>query len=215
MSRNDTLKYIFHKYQLPDIYKLPIEIPNVGRNDLANLFKELKFTVGAEIGVERAHYSKTLCQANPDALIYGIDAWKHYNGYRDHVSQERQDQFYEESIERMKGYNWQAIRDYSVSALSYFADNSLDFVYIDGNHDFINVATDLYYWTKKVRNGGIISGHDYVIPKKKLPHIHTVHVVKAFTTSYQINPWFVLGRKEKIEGEIRESTRSFMWVVQK
>ena len=73
MNSHDTLKYIFHKYQLPDIYKLPIEIPNVGRNDLPHLFAELGYTVGAEIGVERAHYSKKLCQANPNALIYGID----------------------------------------------------------------------------------------------------------------------------------------------
>jgi predicted O-methyltransferase YrrM len=43
-----------------------------------------------------------------------------------------------------------------------FLDNSLDFVYIDAGHRFDDVVQDIIKWTKKVRKGGIISGHDYM-----------------------------------------------------
>ncbi len=50
-----------------------------------------------------------------------------------------------------------------MDALEDFEDNSLDFVYIDGDHNFKHISEDIYEWTKKVRSGGIVSGHDYLI----------------------------------------------------
>jgi predicted O-methyltransferase YrrM len=41
------------------------------------------------------------------------------------------------------------------------ADESLDFVFIDANHEYTAVRDDIREWTKKVRVGGIVSGHDY------------------------------------------------------
>jgi hypothetical protein len=38
-----------------------------------------------------------------------------------------------------------------MDALNDFEDDSLDFVYIDGNHEFPYVAEDLFHWSKKVR----------------------------------------------------------------
>ena len=54
------------------------------------------------------------------------------------------------------------MRDYSMEAARRFADESLDFVYIDANHDYRHVREDITEWSKKVRKGGIISGHDYL-----------------------------------------------------
>jgi hypothetical protein len=42
-----------------------------------------------------------------------------------------------------------------------FDDESLDFVYIDANHRPDFVREDIREWTKKVKKGGIVSGHDY------------------------------------------------------
>jgi predicted O-methyltransferase YrrM len=39
-------------------------------------------------------------------------------------------------------------------------DASLDLIFIDGAHDFDSVSSDLYY-DRKLRPGGIMSGHDY------------------------------------------------------
>ena len=80
-----------------------------------------------------------------------------------------------------------------MDAVKDFEDGSLDFVYIDGNHDFKNVANDIVEWQKKVRVGGIVAGHDY---RRHKPHLtyqcHVVDVVNAYTYAFGINPWFVL-----------------------
>lgn len=41
------------------------------------------------------------------------------------------------------------------------SDNSIDMVYIDAAHDYDTVKRDLETWSKKVKSGGFICGHDY------------------------------------------------------
>jgi len=41
------------------------------------------------------------------------------------------------------------------------ADKSLDFMYLDGAHDYENVKQELLLLFSKVRPGGVIAGHDY------------------------------------------------------
>lgn len=42
-----------------------------------------------------------------------------------------------------------------------FQDESLDFVYIDGNHKYSVVKDDIDYWLPKIKPDGLICGHDY------------------------------------------------------
>lgn len=50
----------------------------------------------------------------------------------------------------------------SVAASNLYDDESLDFVFIDAEHDYKNVRRDIDAWLPKVRkNGGIIAGHDH------------------------------------------------------
>ena len=85
-------------------------------------------------------------------------------------------------------------------------------VYIDGNHTLPYVINDLIEWSKKVRVGGIVSGHDYRKSKRIITQNHVVYAVHCYTESYRINPWFLLGRKAQMEGEVRDDNRSWMWV---
>lgn len=206
------LNFIINKFSLDINKRSPIEIPNIGRNNLGELFKELGYKVGVELGVEQGIFSEILCNGNPDMHLYGIDAWKAYRGYRDHVSQDKLDKFYNATTERMSKRNFTAIRSYSMDALSCFDDNSIDFIYIDANHDILHVIEDIYHWSKKVRIGGMISGHDYRENKRFVTTNHTVYAVNAYTKSYRISPWFLLGTKEVIPGEIRDKARSWFWI---
>ena len=43
-------------------------------------------------------------------------------------------------------------------------DGSLCFVFIDGDHGYSAVKTDIKTWHPKVRPGGYIVGHDYLSP---------------------------------------------------
>ena len=42
-----------------------------------------------------------------------------------------------------------------------FADESIDFVFIDADHSYESVKKDIEAWLPKIRKNGIISGHDY------------------------------------------------------
>lgn len=208
----NTLEYIVTKYGLKfgRHTPMPIEIPNVGRDDLARLFCELVFEAGAEIGVLKGQYAETLCHENQKAKIYGVDPWRAYEGYKDFGHQDALDRFHAEAQARLASYNCSLICAFSAEAVKKFADKSLDFVYIDGNHSLPYVIEDIHLWSAKVRSGGIVSGHDYY-KMRTLPG-HVIGAVHAWTAAYQIKPWFVLGRLEKGLGEIRDWSRSWMWV---
>ena len=71
------------------------------------------------------------------------------------------------SIERycsdIRLYNgfYEVWREYSHVACPYVADNSVDFVYIDGEHNYEAVQQDMQDWWRTVKSGGILAGHDY------------------------------------------------------
>ena len=175
-----------------------------------HLFNELGFKCGAEIGVEQGKYAEVLCSSNPDAKYYAVDPWLHYRSYRDHVNQEKLEGFYEATRERIRKYDSEIIREFSVDAAKHFKDGQLDWVYIDGNHTLPYIVKDLEAWVPKVRKGGIVSGHDYI--KNKNGNNHVVQAVCAWVDSYSVAPWFLLGARAKIDGEKRDRNRSFMWV---
>jgi len=209
----NALEYICNRYGLDRYQKnLPIEIPDTTRDTLASIFADLGFTEGAEIGVERGLYSEVLCKNNPGLHLYSIDAWKAYRGYRDHVTQAKLDEIYRDAVLRLAPYNCTLIRKFSLDAVRTFADASLDFVFIDANHEIRQVIDDISEWQKKVRVGGIVAGHDYILRKGAGYIMHVPYAVRAWTEAYQIGPWFVLGRKNAPEGEVRETTRSWFYV---
>lgn len=55
------------------------------------------------------------------------------------------------------------IRLPSVEASKLYDDNSLDFVFIDANHTYEFIRDDIKVWYPKVKKGGILAGHDYVL----------------------------------------------------
>lgn len=54
------------------------------------------------------------------------------------------------------------IRKDSLSAALDYPDESLDFVMIDGAHDYQSVAMDIAAWWPKIRPGGTLAGDDWV-----------------------------------------------------
>lgn len=211
----ETLEYIVEKFNLDLNQKhMPVEIPNFGRNQLAELLHELDFGIGVEVGVAGGEYSAILCKANPQMMICGIDPWQPHRAYRDYTKQSTFDKLYKDSLDRLSKYkNYRFIREFSMDAVKHFKDGSVDFVYIDANHSFPTVTEDIHHWLKKIKKGGIISGHDYFKPSNNAP-IHVVQVLQGYTDAYRIKPWFILGNEANDEGFIRDQPRSWMWVKQ-
>lgn len=180
----------------------PAEIPDCGRNDLPQFFVERGYKVGAEIGVYKGEYTKKFLDAG--LKMYGVDPWKAYKNYNERDNpgfQERQDFLYARTQEYLAGHIssglCELVRKTSMDAIEDFEDESLDFVYIDGHHGFRYIAEDLCEWSQKVKKGGIVSGHDYILNNKVAddPHIIKVkHVLHAYTEAFHIDNWYVLGR---------------------
>ncbi len=171
------------------------------------------YKVGVEIGVYKGKFSEKFCQEG--LSLYAVDPWQIYSGYKAPQDQKILDLQYERAKKILSHYPQCTItRKASMDALQDFADESLDFVYIDGNHNLKYVVEDICSWSKKVRNGGIMSGHDYfyVDPMNPQKVSHIPHAVKAYTNSYNIKNWFVLGREEYSKGERRDTYRSWMWI---
>ncbi len=53
-------------------------------------------------------------------------------------------------------------RRYSYDAVKSYSDGVLDFVYIDASHLYKDVKKDLTEWLPKLKNNGLICGHDYI-----------------------------------------------------
>ena len=121
------------------------------RIELAKHFATLGFTKGAEIGVCWGRYSEILCRHNPKLHLLAVDNWR----------KSRTWESYESAKVRLSNLNVTIDRRTSMEAVVDVADESLDFVFIDANHEYTAVCDDIREWSKKVRVGGIVSGHDY------------------------------------------------------
>lgn len=216
----DELKNTGRGYQIPDVI----------REDLPELFVELGFKRGVEIGTARGHFAKAFCKQG--IFVHCVDPYCEYDDYRqDGVLEKSLKKQYEEAKERLAPYpNHEFILKTSMQAVKDFRDESIDFVYIDGNHGFKYVTEDIYEWSKKVRKGGIISGHDYIYTKRDFDDVHVKWVVDAYTKAFRINNWFLLGGPDEgnnrmikdpkygltifvnEKGERRNRFRSWMWI---
>lgn len=49
----------------------------------------------------------------------------------------------------------------SLQAAELIADESMDFVYLDGEHSFEAVSADIAAWEPKIKPGGWLGGHDW------------------------------------------------------
>lgn len=131
------------------------------------LINKLDLQYGAEIGVDKATFSKNILERSSLKTLYCVDTWMDCFGsdykptYYDKSGDKRFIQAQETVKEYLGNYRAIMIRDTSVSASLKFEDHGLDFVYIDGDHSLEGIYCDLKAWVHKVRIGGIIAGHDY------------------------------------------------------
>jgi predicted O-methyltransferase YrrM len=192
---NDSLAYIIDKWDIDIQQSMPIEIPGTNRTILTKLFCELDYQLGAEIGTGRGSYARVIARNNPKCRLYCIDPWETYDGLRDWTDQNVLDEHWIATKSRLAEFpEVRIIRKHSMDALKKYPDGSLDFVYIDANHVFPYVAEDIFYWEKKVKPGGIVSGHDYLKELRVDGLVQVREVVRGYTEAFNINPWFVVDK---------------------
>lgn len=144
---------------------------------LIDMFKDLGFKVGVEVGTDHGGYARDICSRFPEVKLYTIDPWTAYTEGDEVKSQAEVDQIYEEAKALLAPFpNCEIIRKTSMEAVKDFAPESIDFVFIDGNHEYEYVLEDITEWSKIVRSGGIVCGHDYKIdPSRKYGVVEAVN----------------------------------------
>lgn len=136
---------------------------------ISQLLKNKDHKIGAEIGVWRGKFVyQILTQLPGIETYYCIDPWKMDEEYRKSLNSETfKNANYNEVYEMFKNRNRRfkdkikILRMISNKALEQIPDNHLDFVFIDGNHSYKHAKQDIIHWSKKVKERGLISGHDY------------------------------------------------------
>lgn len=153
---------------------------------IGNILNESGAKVGVEIGVFKGEFSKELLD-RWNGTLYMVDPWRELTDeeYLDSSNHKNHSTAYHETMESIKGFEQRAImiRSLSSQAADLFEDNSLDFVYIDGNHSYASVKEDLELWWPKLKTGGLMSGHDFLIvdwPRlPKLPNGKDIYVYSS------------------------------------
>ena len=177
-------------------------LQDTDRRDLIKIYHDLGYQVGAEIGVGGGIFSEMICQEIPSVKLYAVDAWMIYDSYDDFRNQDYLEDDYARTLQKLKSFDVTIIRKFSMDAVKQFENGSLDFVYIDANHEAPYVEDDIRAWSKKVRPGGMVSGHDYA-------NMHQA-VIEA-VDKYAQRPLFLVG-DPKEEGNNALLLCSWFWI---
>lgn len=149
------------------------------RQALAEVFCELGYKNGVEIGTGDGTYAEILCKANPELNLKCIDNWE------SNFSASATD--FAATQARLAQYQVTFVQKTGLEAVKDIPDRSLDFVYLDAVGNFDTMILNIMYWTPKVRSGGIMSGHDFC-------HFYrggVVFAVEAFVRAHNIHPWYI------------------------
>ena len=141
----------------------------VDRRGIYEIFAEKGFTKGCEVGVRQGVNAKLILSIVPGLRLYLVDPYMVYE-YRNFRKRNKwkwdldtMDRIRFSAIKRLAKANVIWLMTTSAKAAQCIEDASLDFVYIDANHSFSFVMEDIIIWGRKVKKGGIISGHDWGI----------------------------------------------------
>ena len=126
------------------------------RRTLVESLNQPEFKTAVEVGVCKGWFSKYILD-NTKMKLFSIDPWE------DNPVLSDSQNVYKECKERLAPYGDrnEMIKGCSPEESKPFEDESLDFVYIDGMHDYISVKQDMDAWWPKLRTGGFMAGHDF------------------------------------------------------
>lgn len=144
-------------FTFPKLYRYMVE-----RYDNAHFVE-----IGAWQGSSTAYMAVEIINSNKNIKFDVVDAWNRFaiDGLHVFDSNRYPDDFvYQLFLENMKPVRHviNPIRADSAAASLGYANESLDFIFIDADHSYEAVTRDLQSWFPKLKKGGHIAGHDYV-----------------------------------------------------
>ena len=124
---------------------------------LADLVHPLEYPVILEVGACVGLSACWLAAGNKNAIVYSVDAWELGDTPHSH-------KLYRDVYNLNIAYMGFADRVISVQGFSVEIASAwftpLDFLYIDGAHDYDNVKADILAWEPFLKTGGTLAMHD-------------------------------------------------------
>jgi len=137
------------------------------RHFLEYLIQKHSYTTMVEVGVRRGGTTFHLLDKFPNLVIYGIDI---------DISQ-----FYNDTVKEKYGTRLIPIQGFSEIVADQIPNNSVDLVFIDGNHSYEYVYKDIVKYSPKLRPTGLLTGHDIDYPGVN-------RAVKELVKYYDVGP---------------------------
>ena len=161
--------------------------------------------VGAEVGVSKGHHAKDILQNMPNVrLLYLVDPYLEGSIWESHKGPAKQ-----RILEATKTATKQKLSPFNNRTQWIYKQfeectvkdipESLDFIYIDGNHAYEHVSKDIALAAQLVKKGGVIGGHD-------AGALGIERAIKEFCEAKQIkrqganNGWYMLKGTEMPQG---------------
>jgi predicted O-methyltransferase YrrM len=159
-----------YKLSIREKYKLSIRDKTYlmreslwSRRGLENLIAKIpENSIMIEIGSYSGESTEIFARSKKFKKIYCIDPWEKFYDEEDMTS-------FTNLLEAERKFNivmekypiLSKIKRKSSEASSLFEKGSVDFVYLDARHNYGGVLEDLNLFLPKIKEGGIIGGHDY------------------------------------------------------
>jgi len=169
------------------------KIPRKSIIFMKDYFKNQKL-IGVEIGVQLGINSKSILKELNIKELYLIDSWapEYYKSVK------LSNNCYKYTLNTFKkDKRVNILRLDSIIASNLFDDNSLDFIYIDGNHQYNAVYQDIEYWYSKIKINGVISGHDIFNCLDVFHAVFDFCMLNNIKMRIDISDWYFIKEKEK------------------
>jgi len=140
-------------FDFPNIYT-----EMVNKFDSGSYFVE----IGSWLGRSTSYMAVEIINSGKDIKFDCIDGWEGSVEHKDNTYVINKT-LYEEFLKNVEPVldHINPIKGFSYDVVNNYQDNSIDFLFIDGAHDYESVKKDLIDWYPKVKKNGVIAGHDY------------------------------------------------------
>ena len=112
----------------------------------------------AEIGVFKGDFSASILKRSTPKKLFLIDRWnteQFPSTLKDEVRKRFEKEIVNEGVI--------IVQDSSILAADRFSDNYFDWIYLDTDHSYEVTLSELVAYKDKIKPGGFITGHDFIL----------------------------------------------------